>query len=158
MSQTVRQLSITEAEETALVEMIKYFNDLGLPDDINSEDYDTLCEKICEPAFWEYSQTIHKLAHNSPKWGGYVCIIIVCSIQILLSILRSLTQSYVHPHHMKTQFSRLQMSVGQYAQISLKSMVTLKYGTASASWVNIIMDSKETVTHKPHRGFFIGII
>ena len=55
MSQTVRTLTITEAEETALVEMIKYFNDLGLPDDINSEDYDTLCEKICEPAFWEYS-------------------------------------------------------------------------------------------------------
>ena len=55
MSQTVRTLSITEAEETALVEMIKYFNDLGLPDDINSEDYDSLTDKICDPAFWEYS-------------------------------------------------------------------------------------------------------
>ena len=55
MSQTVRTLTITEAEETALVEMIKYFNDLGLPDDINSEDYDTLSDKICDPAFWEYS-------------------------------------------------------------------------------------------------------
>ena len=55
MSQTIRSLSITEAEESVLVEMIKYFNDLGLPDDINSEDYDTLSEKICDPAFWEYS-------------------------------------------------------------------------------------------------------
>ena len=55
MSQTIRTLSITEAEETALVEMIKYFNDLGLPDDINSEDYDSLSDKICDPAFWEYS-------------------------------------------------------------------------------------------------------
>jgi|TARA_Y100000361_G_scaffold37003_1_gene31599 hypothetical protein len=55
MSQTVRTLTITEAEETALVEMIKYFNDLGLPDDINSEDYDSLSDKICDPAFWEYS-------------------------------------------------------------------------------------------------------
>ncbi len=55
MSETIRSLSITEAEESVLVEMIKYFNDLGLPDDINSEDYDTLSEKICEPAFWEYS-------------------------------------------------------------------------------------------------------
>ena len=55
MSQSIRSLSITEAEESVLVEMIKYFNDLGLPDDINSEDYDTLSEKICEPAFWEYS-------------------------------------------------------------------------------------------------------
>ena len=55
MSQTFRSLSITEAEETALVEMIKFFNDMGLPDDINSTDYDTLCDKICEPAFWEYN-------------------------------------------------------------------------------------------------------
>ena len=36
MSQTISTLSITEADETALVEMIKYFNDLGLPDDIIS--------------------------------------------------------------------------------------------------------------------------
>ena len=55
MSTTLRTLTITEAEETALVEMIKYFNDLGLPDDINSEDYDSLSDKICDPAFWEYS-------------------------------------------------------------------------------------------------------
>ena len=55
MSQTIRSLSITEAEETALVEMVKYLNDLGLPDGINPEDYDTLIEKICEPAPWDYS-------------------------------------------------------------------------------------------------------
>jgi len=55
MSQTLRSLSITEAEETALVEMIKFFNDMGLPDDINSTDYDTLCDKVCDPAFWEYN-------------------------------------------------------------------------------------------------------
>ncbi len=55
MTQTIRTLSITEAEESVLVEMVKYFNDLGLPDGINPEDYDTLTEKICEPAFWEYS-------------------------------------------------------------------------------------------------------
>jgi len=55
MSETIRTLSITEAEETALVSMIQYFNDLGLPDDINSEDYDSLSDKICEPAFWEYN-------------------------------------------------------------------------------------------------------
>jgi hypothetical protein len=51
MSETVRTLSITEAEESVLVEIIKYFNDLGLPDDINSTDYDTLSDKICDPAF-----------------------------------------------------------------------------------------------------------
>jgi len=59
---------------------------------------------------------------------------------------------------MKTQFSRLWMSVGVYASIYPKSMVTLKYGTASASWVSTITDSKETVTPNPQRGFFIGII
>ena len=53
MSKTsFRSLTITEAEETALVEMIKFFNDCGLPDDINSDDYENLTDKICEPAFW----------------------------------------------------------------------------------------------------------
>ena len=44
MSQTFRTLTITEAEETALVEIIRYFNDMGTPDNVNSTDYDTLCE------------------------------------------------------------------------------------------------------------------
>ena len=55
MSQTFRTLSITEAEETALVEMIQFFNDMGWINDESQTDYDTLCEKICKPAFWEYS-------------------------------------------------------------------------------------------------------
>tara|TARA_Y100001970_G_scaffold68382_1_gene87101 strand:+ start:362 stop:529 length:168 start_codon:yes stop_codon:yes gene_type:complete len=55
MSQTVRSLSITEAEETVLVEMIQYFNDLGWINDSNVDEYESLCEKICEPAFWEYN-------------------------------------------------------------------------------------------------------
>ena len=50
-----RTLTITEAEETALVEIIKYFNDMGLPENVNFEDYDSLSDKVCEPAFWEYS-------------------------------------------------------------------------------------------------------
>tara|TARA_B100000700_G_scaffold242761_1_gene270448 strand:- start:597 stop:806 length:210 start_codon:yes stop_codon:yes gene_type:complete len=50
MSQT-RTLSITEAEETALVNIIMYFNDMGLPDNIEHKDYETLSDKICEPAF-----------------------------------------------------------------------------------------------------------
>ena len=51
---TFRNIRITEAEETALVEIIRYFNDMGLPENVNSEDYDTLTDKVCEPAFWEY--------------------------------------------------------------------------------------------------------
>ena len=57
MSQTndkFRTLTITEAEETALVEIIKYFNDMGLPENVNFEDYDSLSDKVCDPAFWEY--------------------------------------------------------------------------------------------------------
>ena len=54
MSQTLRSLTITEQEETVLVEMIKFFNDMGLPDDIDSTDYDSLTDKICDPGFWEY--------------------------------------------------------------------------------------------------------
>ena len=50
-----RTLTITEAEETALVEIIRYFNDMGTPDNVDPTDSDTLCEKVCEPAFWEYS-------------------------------------------------------------------------------------------------------
>ena len=49
-----RSLTITEAEETALVEIIRYFNDMGLPENVNFEDYDSISDKVCEPAFWEY--------------------------------------------------------------------------------------------------------
>ena len=50
-----RTLTITEAEETALVEIIKYFNDMGLPENVNFDDNDSLSDKVCEPAFWEYN-------------------------------------------------------------------------------------------------------
>ena len=50
-----RTLTITEAEETALVEIIRYFNDMGTPDNVDSSDYCSLVDKVCEPAFWEYN-------------------------------------------------------------------------------------------------------
>ena len=50
-----RTLTITEAEETALVEIIRYFNDMGLPENVNNDDYCSLTDKVCEPAFWEYN-------------------------------------------------------------------------------------------------------
>ena len=55
MNDKFRSLNITEAEETALVQMIQFFNDCGLPDDIDSDDYYSLSDKVCEPAFWEYN-------------------------------------------------------------------------------------------------------
>ena len=53
-STTFRNIRITEAEETALVEIIRYFNDMGLPENVNNDDYNSLTDKVCEPAFWEY--------------------------------------------------------------------------------------------------------
>ena len=50
-----RTLTITEAEETALVEIIRYFNDMGWVNPDSQTDYDSLTDKICEPAFWEYN-------------------------------------------------------------------------------------------------------
>ena len=55
MSEKIRTLTITEDQETVLVEIIKYFNDMGTPDTIDEKDYDDLCETICDPGFWEYS-------------------------------------------------------------------------------------------------------
>ena len=88
---------------------------------------------------------IDKVAHKIPKVPPSVCIISICLIQIPLLILRYLTQSFVHLHPMKTQFSKPLTSVGVYASIYPKNTDTLRYGTASASWVNTIMDSKPTV-------------
>ena len=55
MSETKRTLTISEAEETVLVEMIQFFNDMGWINEESQNEYDTLCEKVCEPAFWEYN-------------------------------------------------------------------------------------------------------
>ena len=55
MSQSkFRTLTITEKEETALVEMISFFNDNGWINEESSADYDSLAETICDPGFWEY--------------------------------------------------------------------------------------------------------
>jgi len=79
-----------------------------------------------------------------------MCIISICSILILLSILRSLTQSSALQHHMKTQFSKLLKNVGAFALTYPKSMDTLKSGTENASWVSTVTDNRQTVTHNPH--------
>jgi len=46
---------------------------------------------------------------------------------------------------MKTPLKKHLTSVGVYASIYPKNTDTLRYGTASASWVNTTMDSKPTV-------------
>ena len=53
-TQKIRNLRITEAQESVLVEMIQYFNDCGWINEESSADYDSLAETICDPGFWEY--------------------------------------------------------------------------------------------------------
>ena len=55
MSEATRTLIISEAEESVLVEMVQFFNDMGWINEESQTDYDSLTEKICEPAFWEYN-------------------------------------------------------------------------------------------------------
>ena len=50
-----RTLTCTEPEEEVLVQMARYFIDMGWIDDETETAFDSLIEKICEPAPWDYS-------------------------------------------------------------------------------------------------------
>ena len=54
-AQFKRELTMTEDEETVLVTMGQFFIDNGWIDDDTQDAFDTLIEKICEPAPWDYS-------------------------------------------------------------------------------------------------------
>ena len=49
-----RTLTCTEPEEAVLVQMARYFIDMGWIDDETEPVFDSLIEKICEPAPWDY--------------------------------------------------------------------------------------------------------
>ena len=51
----LRELNMTEPEESVLVKMATYFLDMGWIDDDSEQAFDSLVEKICEPAPWDYS-------------------------------------------------------------------------------------------------------
>ena len=132
----VREITVTC---DSLDEAISY-----LPRHLNYE----LCRVNGDSRFWRErsgQNPVRKVAHIFPKVPLRVCIIRICSIQILLSIQRSLTLSCVQQHHMRTPLKKHLTSVGVYASIYPKSTDTLKYGMVNASWVNTIMDSKPTV-------------
>ena len=48
-------LTMTEPEESVLVKMATYFIDMGWIDEDSEDAFDSLVEKICEPAPWDYS-------------------------------------------------------------------------------------------------------
>ena len=50
-----RTLTCNEAEESVLVEMARYFIDMGWINDESEDAFDSLIEKICDPAPWDYS-------------------------------------------------------------------------------------------------------
>ena len=56
-----RELIMTEAEESVLVTMARFFIDNGWVEDESQEAFDSLVEKICEPAPWDY-------AIDDPRW------------------------------------------------------------------------------------------
>ena len=49
-----RELTMTEPEESVLVKMAQFFIENGWVDAESENDFDTLIEKICEPAPWDY--------------------------------------------------------------------------------------------------------
>ena len=50
-----RSLDVTELEESVLVEMVTFFNDMGWINDDTQDAYDTLVDKICDPAPFDYT-------------------------------------------------------------------------------------------------------
>ena len=61
MTQWERTLTCTEPEEEVLAQMARYFIDMGWIDDETETAFDSLIEKICEPAPWDY-------AIDDPRW------------------------------------------------------------------------------------------
>ena len=54
-TQWERTLTMKEDEESVLVKMATYFLDMGWIDDDSEKAFDSLVEKICEPAPWDYA-------------------------------------------------------------------------------------------------------
>ena len=65
-----RSLDVTEAEESVLVEMVGYFNDMGWINDDSEDAYDTLVDKICEPSPFDYTPQTDDTFIDINKTGG----------------------------------------------------------------------------------------
>jgi|TARA_B100001093_G_scaffold512311_1_gene581939 hypothetical protein len=50
-----RELIMTESEESVLVKMGQFFIENGWVDEETETAFDSLIEKICEPAPWDYA-------------------------------------------------------------------------------------------------------
>tara|TARA_B000000557_G_scaffold156343_1_gene126787 strand:- start:41 stop:205 length:165 start_codon:yes stop_codon:yes gene_type:complete len=54
MSDT-RHLALTEAEETALVNLFLFVHDLGVPPHLEGDAFDSLWDKVSDPSPFDYS-------------------------------------------------------------------------------------------------------
>ena len=54
-TQWTRELIMNEDEESVLVTMARFFIVNGWVDDENQDAFDSLIEKICDPAPWDYN-------------------------------------------------------------------------------------------------------
>ena len=50
----MRNLQISETEETVLAQMAVFFYDVGIPDDFDQDAFNSLFEKITEPSPFDY--------------------------------------------------------------------------------------------------------
>ena len=50
----MRNIQLTESEETVLVQMAVFFSDLGTPDEFDQDSFNSLFEKITEPSPFDY--------------------------------------------------------------------------------------------------------
>ena len=57
---------MTEPEESVLVEMMVFFNDMGWINESTQAEYDSLCEKIAEPSPFDYEP------YEETKWVLYI--------------------------------------------------------------------------------------
>ncbi len=53
-AQWLRTITMTEPDESGLVEMMQFFNDLGWINDSTQSAYDSLCDKIADPSPFDY--------------------------------------------------------------------------------------------------------
>ena len=50
-----RSLDVTESEESVLVEMVTFFNDMGWINDETQDAYDEVVDLVCEDSPFEWS-------------------------------------------------------------------------------------------------------
>ena len=51
----MRNLSLTEAEESALVNLFLFFHDVGIPDGFDQDAFDSPWDKVSDPSPFDYS-------------------------------------------------------------------------------------------------------